>query len=105
MRQGPHHGAQKSTSTGPSASRTSALKVASVTSVSLPVTGYRSPGIEVRRSGLSLNTSESIAVLVNARLGLFAVPIPESHLRYLPDGLDEDRAVHLRVADPAVAEN
>ena len=48
-RQGPHQGAQKSTSTGPSASRTSALKVASVTSVSLPVTGYRSPEFEVLR--------------------------------------------------------
>ena len=37
-RHGPHQGAQKSTRTGPSASSTSDLKVASVTSVSLPVT-------------------------------------------------------------------
>ena len=31
MRHGPHHGAQKSTSTGTGESRTSSLKVASVT--------------------------------------------------------------------------
>ena len=35
-RQGPHHGAQKSTSTGPSASRTSASKLVSVTWVRVP---------------------------------------------------------------------
>src|SRR3954469_5023193 len=35
-RHGPHHGAQKSTSTGPSASRTSAWKLLSVTSERVP---------------------------------------------------------------------
>src|SRR5215213_1495144 len=42
-RHGPHQGAQKSTRTGPSASSTSALKLASVTSVNLPVTDIGLP--------------------------------------------------------------
>ena len=42
-RQGPHHGAQKSTSTGLSDSRTSAWKVVSVTSVMLPAIRFRAP--------------------------------------------------------------
>src|ERR1700709_2090779 len=46
-RQGPHQGAQKSTSTGPSASRTSDLKLASVTSLSLPVTGIALLGLRL----------------------------------------------------------
>ena len=42
-RQGPHHGAQKSTRTGFSDSRTSAWKVVSVTSMMLPAIGFRAP--------------------------------------------------------------
>src|SRR6478735_1329428 len=49
-RHGPHQGAQKSTRTGPSASRTSDLKVPSVTSWSLPVTRFSLLRVEVRRS-------------------------------------------------------
>src|ERR1700710_608346 len=49
-RQGPHHGAQKSTSTAPSASMTSALKVASVTSARFPLTAIAFP-----RSGLEVH--------------------------------------------------
>src|ERR1700742_802427 len=102
-RQGPHQGAQKSTRTGPSASRTSALKLASVTSVSFPVTGYRSPEIE----GSSLNTSESIAslsrgVAVQSRLRLTGPAAAETQQGNAPDRLGDDRAVHLRAAAPAV---
>src|ERR1700685_793631 len=39
IRHGPHHGAQKSTSTGTSDSRTSAWKLVSVTSVTVPAIG------------------------------------------------------------------
>src|SRR6202035_2604482 len=39
-RQGPHHGAQKSTSTGPSDSMTSAWKLLSVTSLRLPAIAF-----------------------------------------------------------------
>src|SRR5215218_3395723 len=43
MRHGPHHGAQKSTSTGVSASRTSAWKLVSVTSLMLPAMSAVAP--------------------------------------------------------------
>ena len=42
-RHGPHHGAQKSTSTGFSDSRTSAWNVVSVTSMMLPAIGFGAP--------------------------------------------------------------
>src|SRR5690349_919792 len=66
-RQGPHQGAQKSTRTGPSASSTSALKVASVTSVNLPVT-VRSPG----RSFASAQYFRKYSAPLQARKTAFA---------------------------------
>src|SRR3978361_2196673 len=104
-RQGPHQGAQKSTRTGPSASSTSALKVASVTSVSFPVTGYPSPGIEVSR----LNTSESIAPsrprsklarrLFGGRFRPPDVARAEAQHGHPPERLGDERDGHPRGAD------
>src|ERR1700761_674995 len=45
MRHGPHHGAQKSTSTGTSDSRTSAWKLLSVTSATLAMCGSPVAGL------------------------------------------------------------
>jgi hypothetical protein len=42
VRQGPHQGAQKSTTTGTEESRTSDFQVASVNSITLPAIGFAS---------------------------------------------------------------
>ena len=55
-RQGPHQGAQKSTSTGPSASSTSDWKLASVTSVSLPGTLVSSSSLRLLNPSLTIQT-------------------------------------------------
>src|SRR5207253_6925740 len=70
-RHGPHHGAQKSTTTGRAAPSTSASNPASVTSrIASEPTGERR-GLEQR---------------------------------HLPDGLDDDRAAHLRMPLRAIGE-
>jgi hypothetical protein len=51
MRQGPHQGAQKSTRTGMSLLSTSASKVASVTTVAVPVSGVEGSAAVRRRTG------------------------------------------------------
>src|SRR5579871_3601604 len=73
-RQGPHHGAQKSTTTGLSACRTSASNVSSVTSF----------------TARSLQSPRERA---------------EPQQRDAPDGFQDDRAAHLRVALGAVDED
>jgi hypothetical protein len=50
MRQGPHQGAQKSTRTGMSLLSTSASKVASVTTVAVPVSGVEGSAAVRRRT-------------------------------------------------------
>src|SRR3954447_18865674 len=74
MRHGPHQGAQKSTSTGLSASITSAWKLLSVTSSRLPAT-----------NAPSVDASESIA------------SASEAHSGYLPHRLQRNPGRHLRV--------
>src|SRR6516225_4066733 len=76
-RQGPHQGAQKSTTTGPSARRTSASKLSSVTSFT--ARWYR--GSEPVEQG------------------------SEPEQQHAPDRLEHDRAAHLRVPDLAVDED
>src|SRR5689334_21520889 len=75
MRHGPHQGAQKSTSTGFSASITSAWKLLSVTSSRLPATNAPPVGL----------TSENIALAAEAQSGHF------------PHRLERDPGRHLRV--------
>src|SRR5688500_1720850 len=76
IRQGPHQGAQKSTSTGLSASSTSAWKLLSVTSSRLPAT-FAPFADRV--------ASENIA------------STPESQGGHLPDRLKRDSRRHLRL--------
>src|ERR1700722_17588715 len=73
-RQGPHHGAQKSTTTGLSALRTSCSKLASVTS-RIPMPRLQAPAQR-----------------------------PQPQLRDLPCRLGDDPLAHLRMPALAVAE-
>src|SRR3954464_14931966 len=74
MRHGPHQGAQKSTSTGFSASITSAWKLLSVTSSRLPAT-----------NAPLVDASESIA------------SAPEAHSGHFPHRLERYPGCHLRM--------
>src|SRR4051812_26939313 len=92
-RHGPHHGAQKSTTTGFADCRTSCSKVASVSSstTSMLSTGDRAePGRPP--SGIASDASEP------------AEEGADTEKRHLPDRLEHDRAAHLRAAVLAVDE-
>src|SRR4029453_15864780 len=92
-RQGPHHGAQKSTTTGVSACRTSCSKLASVSSSTpamLP-TGARAKPVRPL-SGIASDASET------------ARQCPEPQYGDLPDSLGDDGVAHLRAAVLAVDE-
>src|SRR5436309_10116833 len=79
---GPHHGAQKSSTTGTSAPRTSRSNVLSVTS-NTPPDGTRGPPPGSWRSQPAGEGGE-----------------PEQ--RHAPDGFDDDRPAHLRAAPRAI---
>src|SRR5262245_8515101 len=96
IRHGPHQGAQKSTSTGRSASSTSAWKLLSVTSSRLPAT---CAPCRVRVA------SEHIARGHRDRTsGPGASLSPEPQRRHLPDCLEGDPRGHLRLSLAPLAE-
>src|SRR4051812_42056931 len=85
IRQGPHQGAQKSTSTGWPAPSTSAAKLVSVTSVRLPANG--------------ISPSETIGCLQKISTA------PTSQRRHFPHCFERDPCVHLGFSHPALPEN
>ena len=100
-RHGPHQGAQKSTSTGLSESRTSDWKLASVTSVSLPGT-FVSSGSGCRWCHITIQNEARLSAVIALTL---APAADGPHRGDPPDRLGEDRPAHLRVPLSAVAKH
>src|SRR4051794_3158318 len=121
-RHGPHHGAQKSTSTGCPASSTSDWNVPSVTSGSFPVTFYllidrrsccssaaSSPPITIQNIvPASMRAAGAVAgresICRSPRGGRMSAP-PQPPRGHTPCRLEDDPAGHLRRPYPAVAED
>src|SRR5918993_5939188 len=84
-RHGPHHGAQKSTSTAPVASRTSCLKLASVTACIDRLPSTHVAGIGAPRRVELGRIQAAIAVLVGlAERAFEAVELPDVLWRDIP---------------------